>query len=246
MKFYIYCTTKGVRYLPRSRPKSKRKSFMATILPLVSLLMSFAMIFYIDAKIRPIIKSVASYQARLLVVRYINNSILEVIEQEHITSSDIVKITVGDNGVVSSLQTDMVSINKLKADITTAISEDLSTLKTQTINIPLGNLLGVQFFSGRGPKVAFDVIPSSFVQTRFSNEFLSAGINQTIHRLNIEITTSVMAITPGYTSTTEVTADFCIAETVIVGVVPEAFTKVITGETFDPGIINDFGAELRQ
>lgn len=219
---------------------------MSAALPLISLLLSFAMIIYIDAKIRPIIKSVASYQARLLVIRYINNSILEVIEHENISSSDIVKISVGENGVVSSLQTDMVAINKLKADITTAISEDLSTLQTQTINIPMGNLLGVQFLSGRGPKIGFEVIPSSFVQTKFSNEFTSAGINQTIHRLNIEITTSVMAITPGYTSTTEVTADFCIAETIIVGVVPEAFTKVVTDESFDPGIINDFGAELRQ
>lgn len=232
--------------MPRSRSRARKKSFVSTILPLVSLLMSFAMILYIDAKIRPIVKSVASYQARLLVVRYINNSILEVIEEEKITSSDIVKITVGDNGVVSSLQTDMVAINKLKADITTAVSEDLAALQSQTINIPLGNLLGVQFFSGRGPRIAFDVIPASFVQTRFSNEFTSAGINQTIHRLNIEITTSVMAIIPGYTSTTEVTADFCIAETVIVGVVPEAFTKVITGENFDAGIINDFGAQLGQ
>ena len=91
----------------------------------------------------------------------------------------------------------------------------------------------------------FKVLPVGYVQTEIYNSFQSAGINQTLHQIMLKVTATVSAVIPAYTVTTDVTTNLCIAQTIIVGKVPTAYTD-INGEQSDLiGQINDYAAEIQ-
>ncbi|MEG2295645.1 MAG: sporulation protein YunB, partial [Oscillospiraceae bacterium] len=177
----------------------------------------------IDYKIRPLIKTVSSYQAKVFATKAINDAIAIELENQQLTYEDMVHITKNREGNITSIQTDMIRVNALKSKLTNATLEYLYDIENQVIGIPIGTLIGGQIFSGRGPKLEFTVSPSGFVQTEIYNNFTSAGINQTLHQIMLNLNIRVTSIIPGYTVSTDVSTNFCIAETIIVGLVPDTY-----------------------
>ena len=94
----------------------------------------------------------------------------------------------------------------------------------------MGTLTGVPWLSARGPSVSIKMIPQGVIKAQFVSEFVSAGVNQTHHRLIMNVSMTASAVIPGFTSQVEVLSDFLIAETVIVGDVPEYYTQIITSD----------------
>lgn len=199
--------------------------------------------FVIDARIRPIVKTMSAYQAKVFSGKVINEAVLNELSKEDITYDKIVTITLNEKGEVTSLQTDIIALNKLRTNIINSVLDSIDEISTQDIKIPIGTLTGVQILSGRGPRIDFDIIPAGYIETKMQNKFDSAGINQTRHQIMLTINLTVTAIIPGYTTSTDVNANFCLAETVIVGSVPEAFTQVIDSQGDTTGDIFDYGAE---
>ncbi|WP_101911036.1 sporulation protein YunB [Marasmitruncus massiliensis] len=220
--------------------KKKLKAFK-----LMALVMAVVVgVFWIDSRIRPVIQMITTYQAKLAATRSINNAVIHVISEEDVVYNSIVSIQKDSEGEVSSLETDMITMNRLKSLVTNRVSEQLIQDAASTVRVPLGTLLGGQILSGRGPVVEFKVLPVGYVQTEIYNNFQSAGINQTLHQIMLKVTASVSAVIPVYTVTTDVTTNLCIAQTIIVGKVPEAYTD-INGEKSDLlGQFNDYGAQL--
>lgn len=173
-----------------------------------------------DLNLRPLIKRYAQYQATVIATNTINRTIEQELSDNLDLYRDLITVSTTHDDTVTSIQTDSVRINLLKSKLTNLIGERLAAVSTQNIDIPVGTMLGAQILSGRGPKLNFKVIPTGFVQSQIKNQFTSAGINQTLHQIILQIDVSVAAIIPGYTTTTEVTTNFVIAETIIVGKVP--------------------------
>ena len=111
----------------------------------------------------------------------------------------------------------------------------------QTCALPI-SLSGVQLFSGRGPDLNLKVVPAGYMTSEIENRFDTAGINQTRHQIMLKMDMRVMAIIPGYSVSTDIHTEYCLAETVIVGTVPEAFTQVADGNDELTRQIFDFGA----
>ena len=194
----------------------------------------------IDFKIRPIIKTMSAYQAKVYSNKIINDAIYEELAEEKIIYSNIVNISFDENGQVSSLQTDIISLNRLRSRIVNSVIKSLHEIDHQEIRIPIGTLTGVQLLSGRGKKILFKIIPTGYIETSLSNKFDTAGINQTRHQIMLNLKLTVTAIIPGFSTTTDISSNICLAETVIVGTVPDAFTEVlddqdVTGKIFDYG-----------
>lgn len=102
--------------------------------------------------------------------------------------------------------------------------------------------MGSEYTNGYGPRVKFNAQLTSGTVVTFSNEFREAGLNQVIHRIVFDIETSGRLVMLGKTDGLSVTASAVVAETVIVGVLPEALTNVIGSPSELAGIINDYGA----
>lgn len=204
------------------RKKKRRLSrgwfrFWAALLSLMILLVM------LDARIRPVVKAYAGYQARIYATRAIDDAVLEVLAKEQISYGQLIHVRYGENGEILALQADTVVINRLKSLITAAIARRLEEMPGQNIRVHLGTLSGFQFLAGRGPELPFRLVPAGYAAADLYNVFDSAGVNQTRHQVMLEVEATITAVIPVYSVTTEVNTGVVLAETVIVGRVPEAY-----------------------
>ncbi|MEG0750793.1 MAG: sporulation protein YunB [Oscillospiraceae bacterium] len=177
----------------------------------------------ISNNLKPVIKTVCSNQARILCTSTINQAVVDEIASLNIKYSELVSLSRDTSGQITAIETNAIEVNKLKAELTDAVNERLKLLPQQNVNIPLGTLTGLELLSGRGPRVRLKMIPSSYVESSVANKFDSAGINQTRHQVMLEFSVSMTAILAPYSSAVVVNTNVCIAETIIIGAVPEMF-----------------------
>ncbi len=195
-----------------------------------------------EASFRPMIESINAYECHELVSDIINDAILSELEQSNVDYSSLVTLTMNGNGEVTSVQSNILNINKLKTNVAERIEREIERLSAVDIQIPIGTLLGLQLLHGKGFNVGMSVTPLGYATTTIISEFTEAGINQTLHRIIIEINADVDAIIPGFETRVPVKTSIVAAETVIVGRVPNAYTHVITQSGELAGTLNDYGA----
>lgn len=195
-----------------------------------------------EASFRPMIESINAYECHELVSDIINDAILSELEQSNVDYSSLVTLTMNGSGEVTSVQSNILNINKLKTNVAERIEREIERLSAVDIQIPIGTLLGLQLLHGKGFNVGMSVTPLGYATTTIISEFTEAGINQTLHRIIIEINADVDAIIPGFETRVPVKTSIVAAETVIVGRVPDAYTHVITQSGELAGTLNDYGA----
>ena len=227
----------------RKRPKSVkgrrgRRRFLGVFV--VAAIICLTLL--VDSRMRPAIKNVAAYQAEQMCTRVINDAVTEVLAQSGLTYDQLVHIERDESGRIVAVQADVVTINSLKARISSRVAATISERNMSEIAIPIGTFTDTDFLTGRGPKVTFKVQFANALTSVIRNNFISAGINQTRHQIMLDIKTKVFAMAPGHRVSTEVTTNFLLAETIIVGDVPDAFTNVEETKGSElSGIINDYG-----
>ncbi len=180
-------------------------------------------LWWADSQMRPAIRTMAAYQAKVYATEAINRAVADYMTEWEAAGGQAVTVTYGERGEVAMVQADMAALNALRTAITAEVTEEIARLEEQDIKIPIGTFLGGQIFSGRGPKIVFKVVPTGYVNADIENRFDTAGINQTRHQIYVEVSASIAAILPGYISPAEVSTRICVAETVIVGAVPELY-----------------------
>ena len=207
------------------RQQTKKRPFW---LPAV-LLTAVFLAFLFDRQIRPNIENITEYQSKLYAAKVVNAAMLQELEQMALDYGQLVEIVQAQDGRIVSIQSNMLAINHLKARITDVLLQELKKPENQRIELALGTLVGMQVTSNTGPKIAITLLPAGYVQTGVKSRFLSAGINQTLHQITLEVEVQMIAAFPGYRVETTTAASYCIAETVIVGAVPEGFAAIDLG-----------------
>lgn len=200
------------------------------------------LVFLVDLRIRPIIEKTTAYQSKILATSIINQAVYEEISSEDFDYASLVTVIYDDSKQVSSIESNMVNINRLKALITKNINDAIMSINQHELSFSSGTVTGLHMLYDKGPEIAFTVRPEGYVETALLSVFSDAGINQTLHRIVLEVRTTVSAIIPGYTTSVEINSQFVIAETIIVGNVPDAYTHVISGNSDLIGNINDYNA----
>ena len=137
----------------------------------------------------------------------------------------LVRVEKNTDDTVSAIEVNSTEVNQLKNRLIAAVSEKLMEIPNQDIHIPLGTLLGWQLLAGRGPDVQLQVVPASYVRAEINDSLTTAGINQTEHKLFIDFTVEMSAILPGYSTDVTVTDEVCIAQTMIIGPVPQVYAS---------------------
>ena len=117
-------------------------------------------------------------------------------------------------------------MNELASQTALLAERELGSAENQVVEIPLGAALGVSFLSGFGPRLEVQILPVGAVHTSFDTEFETAGINQTRHKIFLNLRATVSLIVPTGSQLVEVTSTVPIAESIIVGEVPESFVDV--------------------
>ena len=153
----------------------------------------------------------------------INAAIADQIAEGEFDYDRMVTIEKDANGNVAAIRTNIGELNRLKTSVLQRMDEKLEQLSTEQLGVPIGSVLLPELFSGRGPLVPVRVLAVRTSDASFRNSFQSAGINQTLHSIYIDIHVCITIMT--WTGTSEINVDSAVvaAETVIVGTVPTTY-----------------------
>jgi len=169
-------------------------------------------------------------KSRALATRAINSSVADVV-MNSIVYDDLVTIISDEFGSISMIQANSLEINNLSKDLAQTCESRISEYGVKGVTIPIGTFTGVPLLVGRGPRVNVKMTPIGSVICKFVSHFESAGINQTIHKIYVNIIATVSIIMPLSTRSLEATQQVLISESVIVGQVPEVYLQSDTLDT---------------
>ncbi len=225
----------------------KRNKFHNTLVFLFWLLVIVFVFICFDSMLFPMVRSAAEQKAEAEATFIINDAVSHITDTNVFEYDDLVLLEKNEGGRVVALTTKASNMNKLKALVAVEIYNRLAMYSDDVIGIPLGNVFNNSFLLGKGPKIKVYVRPYSAVLCDYRNVFESSGINQTNHRVMLDIELTVCVIMPFRSVKRNVATSLCVADTVIVGEVPQAFTNVQNYSTSDEGAtvadeVVDFGA----
>lgn len=174
--------------------------------------------------IRPTVETRLVYQAKTYAVAALEETVRQELEQMDLSYGRLVRVY-REEGRVVSLETDTVLLNQIKSRITQAAVRKMEKLSDYRLTVPLGSVSGIDLFSGEGPKVRFLLQPQTAVESQILQQFQSAGVNQTQHRIYLQLNVEIEAMIPGFSAKTSVQTQVELAQTVIVGEVPQFYAS---------------------
>ena len=217
-----------------------RRRWRRWAVPVLLLLILLTLAVFLLCKLQPLIAELAVTRVSNQVNRLVAAAVNDALAEGDTSYSDLIHFEKDNNGQITAISSNMAACNRLKTLVETNAIERFADVSTSELQIPLGTLSGVALLSGRGPALKVKMQSVSSPTAGFENEFISAGINQTKHRIVLTVRVRISILLPGCRTATEVVSSYVVAETVIVGSVPESYTYFRGSETdVEDSIIND-------
>ena len=208
-----------------TRPKGQR-AVPALLLLLAALLMFLAAaLLYL----KNLSSQIAVSDASDIVTMQINAAIAELLKEEDYDADYFVKFEKSEAGDVTAVSSNMAHINLLSAQILDRVV-GLTENHNLTVSIPAGNLSGISMLMGRGPGVPVEILVLTSSRVEFHNSIVTAGINQTKHQISLMVIVDIDVLVPWGTESTQVTTEVLIADTVVVGQVPDTYLNLEQNE----------------
>lgn len=211
------------RRRPRFSYGMRRSALTLSLLPLLAALGVFvagAAMFLKDLSCQ-----IAVSDASDLVTAQVNAAIAALMTEDGFSGESFVTLEKNDAGEVTAIHSNMAQINLLSAEILDRVVGATEN-RTLTVRIPAGNLSGISLLMGRGPGVPVQIIMLTSSRVAFQSSIVSAGINQTRHQINLEVMVDIDILIPWGTESTQVVTEVMIADTVVVGKVPETYWMI--------------------
>lgn len=214
---FIY-SRKRIRMPKIKRNSSRNKKKLE--LTLIILLIISVVIFILEA-IYPIFQKVCEDQAQAIATKISNDEATKVMANYNYNK--LVDIEKDEVGNINMVKTNIISINEITSSIANNIVKALEAYEDDIIYIRMGSFTGSKILSGMGPSIPIKIASVGSVSTNLESEFTSTGINQTLHRIYLEVTCSVTILTPFKNIGKDVVNQVLLAESVIVGNVPDGY-----------------------
>lgn len=226
----------------RKRYRKHRFPRVILIFSLIAVIIIMSVTYYL---MQPIILKYAVSVAETIALNAANEAIVDVLNSNQVSYGDIVTLSQNDEGYVTSLEINVLQINNLKSEISRRMAKIIEEEERYELRIPLGSFFGNSYTNGIGPDIKFNMQITTTCFVDFSHEFKSAGINQVLHIVNVNIDVKGNFVIIGYNKGISASTGAIAAQTVIVGKTPDAFTSVIESPTDNTGgLINDYGATI--
>jgi len=190
----------------------------------VFLFVSILLLNYLSTHVNPIIISVSEARVRALSVLAVNNAIGEVVTNPDLYN-ELVKVQEDETGQITLIQANAIAVNHLNKRLMLATQQQIEDMGGVGVKIPLGSFSGLPVLNGLGPKVTIRLFPVGNVQCTFVSEFKSAGINQTNHKILVNMETRVSLVLPLATKQVTTMTQMLICESIIVGRVPDTYLQ---------------------
>ncbi|MDU4884293.1 MAG: sporulation protein YunB [Clostridium celatum] len=193
----------------------------SSLLIVLIIIIAFNFIIYIFGKrILPIVLNMGEVKIKSEAVKIMNEESVNVYS-ENFKYDDIINIEKDADGNITMIRSDTVKQNYLASQVVLKCDERLSELEDLGVKIPLGYLTNNVMFYNMGPKITVKMQQVGNITTSYESEFQSAGINQTRHKIYLNLTTTMRVIVPFNSKEVEVTCQIPVSDTIIVGKIPE-------------------------
>lgn len=177
----------------------------------------------LNSRLHPILLELALAQTSNHITSVIDHSVAE----QAIAYSDLVTLERSETGDIIALSGNMAQANILRAQLLDAVLDALGELKIIELNIPLGTVFDWDLLSGLGPDINVRILYTGTARAEFEHSFTTAGINQTCHQILFKVDADISVLLPGRQYNTTTSSNVCVAETIIVGEVPETYLQIV-------------------
>ncbi len=220
-----------MRFIRRSR---RRCPVILRLMALLSVA-SVVLLFAADAKMRPILSKLAHDEANYNVTNIMNKAFSETLSNQSISYGELVSVSRDSMGRVTSVEANPQTVNRIVTYTVNSIYEKISENITVRCGISIGSLTGLALLQSKGFEIPVVSQMSRYVNYKIISSFTDAGINQTLHSIYLSITSNMFTYIPGEKMNQTATVEFLLAQTVIVGDVPDAYTGVFQAYEEDVG-----------
>lgn len=202
----------------------RRRINWGVIIGLIVLILTLTTVLLIDFRVKASLLQIAKAKVQVSGVEAINKIVNQKIVSQ-IEYKDIVYVHKDDKGRIVLIQPNTIMLNKIMADTIGEVANSLGAMQEDSISIPAGQLSGSNILAGYGPKMKVKIIPAGQVHVDVLNKFEQAGINQTRHLIYFKIDSDIKVAVPFLDDEVKVSAVIPLAETIIVGDVPETYVN---------------------
>lgn len=210
--------------------KPRRHKLGGIIILSAIMAMITAFLYVFSVSLRPALIRVSQAYAKNVVSQVIDDEVKKVMLEEFFSYDKIVVISRDKDGKVTSVSANSTLINRFTNDLGISIGDELDKISRVKRKIPLSSVLGADLFSGLGPRITVRFVPISVTNADISHTFEEAGINQTIHTVNLTVTVDMEVLIPMAGSTLHINSGMPIAQTLIVGSVPGTYLTRVDGK----------------
>lgn len=204
------------------RPLSRKNKLLLWLAAAALALLALTLVAM--SHLRPILTSLATARVANTVTRIVTAAVNETVYSGDVDYDSLISLEKDVEGRIVAVKSNMAEFNRLQSAILVRVLERMADVDTRELSIPAGTLTGSPLLAGRGPMIRVRMQSVGAPGAHFENEFTDAGINQTRHRIMLVVDVSVGILLPGFSTGTRVSNEFNVAETVIVGSVPESYT----------------------
>ncbi len=229
---YIYSgdamATERFNYSKKRKRGRKKRDSGNFLIAVGTFLCIAAMVIYYVAQMRilPALSEIALSKLQDVASIAIIDAINKTLEDESATYSDIVELKTDTAGNIIAIETKTANVNRLQSNIVKSTLDALSNADTLVISVPMGKLFSDYFFSEMGPMYEFRVLTTTSVVAKLENVFTDAGINQTRHQIMLKVQAPITVIIKGQYYMDTIELSVCVAETILVGKVPDIYAVI--------------------
>ena len=202
----------------------QRVGIWLTLLALALLAAAVSLLWHL----KPVMTSMATARVSNMVNRIVSAAVNEAVENGQIDYNNFVIFDKDETGHITALRSNVAEVNRMQGRIADEILARLAEVSTSELEIPLGTLTGSALLAGRGPNLHVRMQAVGSASATFRNQFTAAGINQTRHQIFLDVDVYMSILLPGMKTSTKVSNEIAVAETVIVGGVPDTYTYFST------------------
>jgi len=197
----------------------KFKRQLAIILIILLILVNI-FVFLMDKSIMPTLLAIADGEMRAKAAVTINNCIIKEFGDDF-NYDEIIKVEKDNEGNIVMLKADTMKLNEIACDVALTAQNELKKMGQVGLDIPFSYVAKNNILSGFGPNITVKMKPIGYIETKYISTFESAGINQTRHRIFVEVKTKIRMTLPSNNNEIEITHQVPICETIIVGKIPD-------------------------
>lgn len=190
----------------------------------LGLAIAFLLIHWFDIALRPQLIAFSESQLQNRLTRIANDAVSQALTDQELSYGGLVNLQTTET--LSTFETDTMALNRLRVSILENIIAQVENFDSNSFGVPVGVLTGIDLLSALGPKLPVRVVSVTSADGQYRNEFTSAGINQTLHRIMLDVTLNAKLLLPGGIVEVVVSTPVCIAETVIVGQIPQTYLNL--------------------